>query len=63
MNRVQATKKCLGLGFTREEIAAEAERQKRTNPQFRNNMIRALQLHPWSNSREEWLRLAGALNA
>lgn len=28
-----------------------------------NNMLVALQLHPWSNSRDEWARLAGGMKA
>lgn len=59
-----ATERALKKGGTLEEIdrqAANYERQVGTVP-F-NNMIRALNLHAWNNTREEWERLAAALTA
>jgi hypothetical protein len=51
-------------GATWKEIAAEADRQDRhVGTAAARNMIRALNLHPYSNTREEWVRLAGALIA
>ena len=60
----QALDKALAHGATSEDVAAEARRQARhvgTVP-FRN-MIKALNMLPRLNGREEWTRLAGALMA
>lgn len=64
IGRAEATRNAIAKGGTLAEIdrqAANYERQVGTVP-F-NNMIRALNLHSWSNSREEWERLAAALTA
>ncbi len=61
---VEAAKQANAKGATIAEIAAERriqERQVGTVP-FRN-MIRALSMHPWLNSKEDWTRLAAALLA
>lgn len=64
MTPADARARAKSLGATDNDIAAEATRLKRqvgTVP-F-NNMIRALQMHPWRNTPAEWTRLAGALEA
>lgn len=61
---VQAAARAFKMGATEADIEAEAQRQARhvgTVP-F-NNMVRALNLHPWHNDRDQWTRLAGALLA
>jgi hypothetical protein len=60
----EARENALAKGSTDAEIdrqAANYMRQVRTVP-F-NNMIRALNLHPWHNDAAEWTRLAAALKA
>jgi hypothetical protein len=60
----QARAKALAAGATDADIEAEARHQARhvgTVP-FRN-MIKALNMLPRLNGREEWTRLAGALMA
>jgi hypothetical protein len=62
MSYTAAQSHALLSGATQDEIDAEAARQARhrgTSPQ--RNMIRALQLSPWRNDRDDWVRLAGAL--
>ena len=62
--KAQAIKLAIQHGGTMGEIerqAANYARQVGTVP-F-NNMIRALNLHPWHNGQEEWTRLAAALTA
>jgi hypothetical protein len=56
--------KAIAAGATIEEIRAEFEHAKRhrgTVPQ--RNMIRALQMMAWQNTKNDWVRLAGALAA
>ncbi len=64
ISKAEAIRCALDAGATAEEIAAEAERQARSvgTVPF-NNMIRALNLHPWHNGEAEWTRLAAALTA
>jgi hypothetical protein len=60
----EAIRKAVLAGGSLEEIerqAANYEREVGTVP-F-NNMIRALNLHPWHNGEAEWTRLAAALTA
>lgn len=60
----QALAKALAAGATTEDVAAEARLQARnvgTVP-FRN-MIKALNLLPRLNDRDDWTRLAAALLA
>jgi len=62
--KAQAIKLAIQNGATMGEIerqAANYSRQVGTVP-F-NNMIRALNIGPWHNGREEWTRLAAALTA
>lgn len=64
MKYADARQFALVAGATDDEIERHATAQMAsvgTTP-F-NNMIVALQLHPWSNSRDEWARLAGAMQA
>jgi hypothetical protein len=59
-----ASAHALGKGGTQAEIDRQAAgyvRQVGSVP-F-NNMIRALNMHPWSNDRAQWERLAAALQA
>jgi hypothetical protein len=59
-----ATNAALAKGATLLEIELEAQSQAHhvgTVP-FRN-MIRALGMHGWLNSKDDWTRLAGALTA
>jgi hypothetical protein len=60
----QARDKALEKGGTTAEIDRQAvglTREVGTVP-F-NNMIRALNIHPWGNDRDQWIRLAAALKA
>lgn len=60
----QAAAQAFKKGATEACIERETQRQLRlvgTVP-F-NNMVRALNLHPWANDRADWVRLAAALNA
>jgi hypothetical protein len=60
----EAVASAIESGATLDEIAAEAARQARhvgTIP-F-TNMIRALNMLPRLNTRDDWTRLAGALTA
>lgn len=62
--KAQAIKLAIQHGGTMGEIerqAANYEREVGTVP-F-NNMIHALNLHPWHNGEAEWTRLAAALTA
>lgn len=64
ISKKDAIAKAIAHGATQEEIDAQAAnyvRQVKTTP-FKN-MIRALNLCPWHNGREEWTRLAAALTA
>lgn len=64
MRFAEARKIALEAGATDDDIATEAGRQIRqvgTVP-F-NNMIRALQMMAYRNTREDWTRLASALMA
>lgn len=56
-----ARAKALAAGATEAEIDAETEHQRRRHKTVRQNMIFALQVHPFRNTREDWVRLAGAL--
>lgn len=61
---LEASQKAFAKGASIADIAAERKIQARqvgTVP-FRN-MIRALSMHPWNNTKEEWTRLAAALLA
>lgn len=64
LSKKEAIAKALAKGATQDEIdesAALYVRQVGTVP-F-NNMIRALNMHPWHNDRAAWTRLAAALTA
>jgi hypothetical protein len=64
MTRQQAILAAIKAGADPKDIQREARlqaRQKGTVPQ--KNMIRALSMHPWNNTRADWVRLAGALSA
>lgn len=51
-------------GATADEIAGYARVfEPQVGSVFYKNMIRALNLHPWNNTRDDWARLAGALKA
>lgn len=64
MRKAEAIARAVEAGATLAEIEAEASRQARHvgSVPF-NNMIRALQLCTWRNSRDDWTRLAAALVA
>lgn len=64
MSYEQARAKALAAGATDADISAESQRQARSvgTVPFRN-MIRALQLLPRLNDRDDWTRLAAALLA
>jgi hypothetical protein len=59
-----ATNAALAKGATLLEIELEAQHQSRNvgSIPFRNT-IRALGMHGWLNSKDDWTRLAGALVA
>lgn len=60
----EAIQRALASGATVADIESETALQLRqvgTVP-F-NHMIRALNLHSWHNTRQDWTRLAGALSA
>lgn len=64
MKKSDAIAAAVAKGATLAEIEAEAkiqDRQVGTVP-FKN-MIRALQMHSWNNTKAEWTRLAAALVA
>lgn len=64
MRFTHARNTALAVGCTDEDIRREAERIRRGSygsPMAVRNMIRALQLSPWRNTRADWARLAGAL--
>jgi hypothetical protein len=64
ITKAEATRNALAKGGSLEEIERQADnyvRQVGSVP-F-NNMIRALNMHAWNNTREEWERLAAALTA
>ena len=64
MKYQEAMTYAIRAGATEPEIAAEAQRQERhvgTVPQ--RNMIKALTMCSRLNTRDDWVRLAGALRA
>jgi len=64
MTYKEATACAIGAGATLADVTHETARQRRhvgSAPQ--RNMIKALQLSPWHNTRDDWTRLAGALGA
>lgn len=50
-------------GATAAEIEAEEAFQRKAGKDSRVMTIRALNFHPWSNSKEEWVRLVAAMLA
>ena len=64
MNKNQVIAKAIEAGADIEEIEAEAAKLVRQvgSVPFKN-MIVALQLMPWFNSKDDWVRLAGAMMA
>jgi hypothetical protein len=64
ITKSEAIANALAKGSTQEEIDRQASnyvRQVGSVP-F-NNMIRALNMHTWHNTADEWTRLAAALTA
>lgn len=64
ISKKDAIAKAIAAGGSLDEINRQAEnyvRQVGSVP-F-NNMIRALNLHPWHNDVNDWTRLAAALTA
>lgn len=60
----EATARAIAVGASPDDIADSARHQSRhvgTIPFA--NMIRALNMLPWRNTRDDWTRLAGALAA
>lgn len=64
ITKQQAIDNAMKKGATVVDINQEAERQKRQigKTPFKQ-MIKALNMHPWSNNKDDWTRLAGALVA
>ena len=63
MTKQDAVRYALEKGATLDDIEREIERQRRTRGTVpHRNMVRALQMHPWNNSRDDWVRLAAALS-
>lgn len=57
-----AQSRALMAGATQGDIDREAERQARHKGTIpHRNMIRALNMMPWRNTKDDWTRLAGAL--
>lgn len=64
MNKNQAIAKAIEAGADIEEIEAESKRWiSHVGSVPFKNMIVALQLMSWVNSKDEWVRLAGAMMA
>jgi hypothetical protein len=60
----QAMDKANAHGATPVMIEQSAMQQRHNcRSTATNNMIKALQMHPWHNTRDDWTRLAGALLA
>jgi hypothetical protein len=55
----EARQQALAKGATDDDIERYARNLKPGVPT--NNMIRALQMHSWNNTSDDWARLAGAL--
>jgi hypothetical protein len=63
VTKQEAVRQVLDKGATLDDIAREAELQRRQRGTVpHRHMIRALSLHPWNNTRDDWVRLAGALS-
>lgn len=64
MNTREALDRAIAAGATLDDVKREAVQQARHvgSTPF-NNMIIALQMMTWHNSRADWVRLAGALRA
>lgn len=63
MKYQEALARALEAGASVEEVEASARKQDRQRGSIpHRNMIVALQFHPHLNEREDWVRLAGALN-
>jgi hypothetical protein len=64
ITKKEAILKAIAAGATPADIQREAIAQRRSKGTVpHKNMIRALNLHPWNNTRGDWVRLAGALSA
>lgn len=62
MSYREACEKAIGAGASQAQIELEARKQDRQRGSVpHRNMKVALQLMPYLNGREEWVRLAGAL--
>ena len=64
MTTREALDKAIASGATLADVINEARLQARHvgSTPFKN-MIRALQMMTWYNTKEDWVRLAGALRA
>lgn len=60
MTAKQAVRRALDAGATPDQINRFVGASF-GGPVFKRNMIRALQMHSWHNSADDWARLAGAL--
>jgi metal-responsive CopG/Arc/MetJ family transcriptional regulator len=58
-----ARARAIRAGATVDELVAEEERQARQRPAIRKATAQALQMHSWHNTKDDWVRLAGALAA
>jgi hypothetical protein len=60
-----AYSRAIAAGATDDMIAAEAAKVRAGfygSRKVVRNMVRALEIHAWNNTPEEWARLAGALS-
>jgi hypothetical protein len=60
MTAKQAVKRALDAGATPAQIDRFVGASF-GGPIFKRNMIRAIQMHSWHNTADDWARLAGAL--
>jgi len=64
MKQADAIAHAINAGATMSEIEESAIRQRascRSVPS--RNMVRALSMHTWHNTKDDWIRLSGALRA
>jgi len=63
VTKTEALAAALAAGADLKDIQQESRLCKRMSKVVLKNMIKALQLHPWNNTKADWTRLAGAMHA